>query len=103
MRLDTFASPRRSPSSKKPRPLGYPLDFANKIVCGDGIDLMGAMPGECVDLVVTSPPYNLKNSTGNGMKDGRGGKWERAALKNGYSHHTDCMPHDEYVAWQRSC
>ena len=56
-----------------------------------------------VDLVVTSPPYNLKNSTGNGMKDGRGGKWANAALQKGYSHHHDCMPHDEYVRWQRSC
>lgn len=37
------------------------------------------------------------------MKDGRGGKWENAALVNGYSHHNDQMPHDEYVAWQRAC
>ena len=26
-----------------------------------------------------------------------------AALQNGYSHHNDCMPHDEYVKWQRDC
>ena len=64
---------------------------------------MKQIPSGSVDLVVTSPPYNLKNSTGNGMKDGRGGKWERAALKNGYSHHNDCMPHEDYVAWQRAC
>jgi modification methylase len=56
-----------------------------------------------IDLVVTSPPYNLKNSTGNGMKDGRGGKWANAALQKGYSHHNDCMPHEEYVKWQRDC
>ena len=31
------------------------------------------------------------------MKDGRGGKWANAALQNGYTHHDDCMPHDEYV------
>ncbi len=35
------------------------------------------------------------------MKDGRGGKWSSAALLNGYSHHNDCMPHDQYVSWQR--
>ena len=40
-------------------------------------------------LVITSPPYNLKNSTGNGMKDGRGGKWRNAALINGYEHYDD--------------
>jgi len=64
---------------------------------------MKEMPNECLDLVVTSPPYNLKNSTGNGMKDGRGGKWKNAALINGYSHHGDNMPHDEYAKWQRDC
>jgi modification methylase len=64
---------------------------------------MKNMPDESIDLVITSPPYNLKNSTGNGMKDGRGGKWSSAALVNGYSHHDDCMPHEEYAKWQRDC
>lgn len=56
-----------------------------------------------IDLVVTSPPYNLKNSSGNGMKDGRGGKWCNASLLNGYASHSDDMPHDKYVEWQRKC
>jgi modification methylase len=81
----------------------YPNDFINKIVCGDILKLIRHIPDQSVDLVVTSPPYNLKNSTGNGMKDGRGGKWANAALQKGYSHHNDCMPHDEYVKWQRKC
>ena len=63
--------------------------------------MMRKLPDESIGLVVTSPPYNLKNSTGNGMKDGRGGKWSSAALLNGYAEHNDNMPHDEYVAWQR--
>ncbi|MGC1176583.1 MAG: site-specific DNA-methyltransferase [Candidatus Saccharimonadales bacterium] len=70
---------------------------------GDCIKIMQAMPAQSIDLIVTSPPYNLKNSTGNGMKDGRGGKWSNAALMDGYSDHGDNMPHDEYVAWQRAC
>ncbi len=37
------------------------------------------------------------------MKDGREGKWSNAALLNGYASHGDCMPHDEYVVWQRQC
>ncbi|MDP1688510.1 MAG: site-specific DNA-methyltransferase [bacterium] len=81
----------------------YPKDFINKIIPGDCIDVMKQIPNESVDLVVTSPPYNLKNSTGNGMKDGRGGKWANAALVNGYDTYDDCMPHDEYAKWQRSC
>lgn len=75
----------------------------NEIVCGDAVDVMRSLPDGSIDLVVTSPPYNLKNSTGNGMKDGRGGKWANARLQNGYSHHHDAMPHNEYVAWQREC
>src|SRR5215217_8302449 len=74
----------------------YPQDFINKIICGDILKAIKQIPDETVDLVVTSPPYNLKNSSGNGMKDGRGGKWANAALQKGYSHHNDCMPHHEY-------
>ncbi len=81
----------------------YPEDFIHKTICGDLIEVMKKIPDGSVDLVITSPPYNLKNSTGNGMKDGRGGKWANAALQNGYSHHEDSMPHEEYVKWQRAC
>lgn len=81
----------------------FPQDFIDQFICGNSIDVMKQIPDEAVDLVVTSPPYNLKNSTGNGMKDGRGGKWANAALVNGYSDHDDNMPHEEYVAWQREC
>ncbi len=77
--------------------------FLNKIICGDAVEVMKEMPEESIDLVVTSPPYNLRNSTGNGMKDGRGGKWANAALMNGYTNHEDTMPHDKYVKWQRNC
>jgi len=78
-------------------------EYINKIICGDCLRVMQKMPDKCIDLVVTSPPYNLKNSTGNGMKDGRGGKWAGAALVNGYSNYDDNMPHEEYSKWQREC
>ena len=83
--------------------LKFPKGFMNRIIEGDCIEVMKKIPNGSIDLIVTSPPYNLKNSSGNGMKDGRGGKWSNAALVNGYSHHNDCMPHDEYVAWQQEC
>lgn len=78
-------------------------EWRNRIICGDCLSVMRKMPSESIELVVTSPPYNLRNSTGNGMKDGRGGKWSNAALIEGYAEHDDCMPHDEYVAWQQAC
>lgn len=64
---------------------------------------MSQIDSESIKVVVTSPPYNLKNSTGNGMKDGRGGKWSNAALIKGYDSHQDMMPHEQYVEWQRAC
>lgn len=75
-------------------------NYLNKIINGDCLEVLRQLPDSCIDLVVTSPPYNLKNSTGNGMKDGRGGKWANAALINGYENYDDCMPNDEYAAWQ---
>ncbi len=87
----------------KLKDLNYPVDFIDKFICGNAIDAMKHIPDESVDLVITSPPYNLKNSTGNGMKDGRGGKWSNAALVNGYSHYNDNMTHEKYTKWQREC
>ena len=83
--------------------MDYPKDFINKIICGDSVDVMKKIPSESIDLIVTSPPYNLKNSTGNGMKDGRGGKWKNASLVNGYSNYNDNIPYPKYVNWQREC
>lgn len=82
----------------------YVIDeIKNSFICGDILAELKNFPDKCVDLVVTSPPYNLKNSTGNGMKNGRGGKWSNAALINGYSTYDDNMPYDEYIHWQRQC
>jgi modification methylase len=78
-------------------------DIRNKIICGDVLDIMSKIPDGSIDIVVTSPPYNLKNSTGNGMKDGRGGKWKNAELIGGYADHDDNMPHEQYTLWQRKC
>lgn len=75
----------------------------NSIIHGDCLEMMRKIESGTINLVITSPPYNLRNSTGNGMKDGRGGKWANAALINGYAEHEDNMPYEEYVEWQRAC
>jgi modification methylase len=90
------AAVRKVPDSAMEQWLG-------KVHCGDCVTLMDKMPVGSIGLIVTSPPYNLRNSTGNGMKDGRGGKWENAQLINGYKTHDDMMPHTDYVKWQRQC
>jgi len=75
--------------------------FDDKIVQGDVLTELRKIPSKTFNFAFTSPPYNLKNSTGNGMKDGRGGKWANAKLIEGYTDHHDQMAHEEYVAWQR--
>lgn len=77
--------------------------WVGKIHCMDCIKFMDLLPPESVSVVVTSPPYNIKNSTGNGLKNGSGGKWPQAALLNGYHGYDDSMPHDKYIEWQRDC
>lgn len=76
--------------------------WLNKVHQGDCIELMNKMPAKSVGVIVTSPPYNLRNSTGGGMRNGSGGKWENAQLLQGYDTSEDAMPHEEYVEWQRN-
>lgn len=70
---------------------------------GDCLDVMRDMTSESIQLVVTSPPYNLRNSTGGGIPFESSIKWRNAAIRNGYKEHEDNLPHKEYVEWQRAC
>jgi modification methylase len=81
--------------------------WLNKIHCADCLELMGDLPNESIDLVVTSPPYNIKNSSGGFFKNSPSsrskGLWVNPDIADGYSNHDDNMVHSEYVEWQRSC
>ncbi len=80
--------------------------WLDRIHQGDALEVMSQMPDECVNVVVTSPPYNLLNSSGNGMRNNQQGKWRgpRAkALSQGYPEHSDDIPRSEYIDWQRQC
>ena len=76
-----------------------------QVLQGDCLSVMGEMEDGSVGLVLTSPPYNLRNTTGGWPSTGHGGfsMWRNAALREGYAEHDDNMPHDEYVEWQRAC
>lgn len=86
---------------------------------GDCREILPQLPP--ADLIFTSPPYNLGNTTGGGFakqlggfahqkthyskdtplgKRGGVGKWSGGALAYGYENFTDALPHDEYVAFQ---
>ena len=76
----------------------------NKIINGDCLKVMKALPDNSIDIIITSPPYNLLNSTGNGLKKNTNcGKWKNAAIKDGYKDYDDNMPYPEYVKWQKDC
>ena len=89
----------------------YYADESVTLYHGDCREVLPALHD--VDLVVTSPPYNLGVTTGGGFghwKDGQqhGGrsKW-KAAMHDGdgigYTDHNDAMPYAEYEAWQKDC
>ena len=66
------------------------------IVVGDCLDVMAEMPDGCVDLIVTSPPYNL----GHGFWKMAGGGRTPRPRGIGYS---DALTEMEYQDWQRTC
>jgi site-specific DNA-methyltransferase (adenine-specific) len=88
---------------------------------GKAEEVLPTLNAGCCDLAVTSPPYNLGNTSGGGFpgvkmghydanapmgaKRGGMGKWAKAAEKGGLAHgyggHNDSMPHGEYVEWQK--
>jgi len=55
-----------------------------ELYCGDNCDVLGAMPRECVDLVVTSPPYDDLRTYGGHSWDFYGVAWQlKRVLKPG--------------------
>jgi len=36
-----------------------PKEYENQILCGDSQNVLSKLPDNCIDLVVTSPPYNF--------------------------------------------
>lgn len=58
-----------------------PLDT---IICGDNCDVLGTFPRECIDLVVTSPPYDDLRTYGGHSWDFYGVAWQlKRVLKPG--------------------
>lgn len=76
----------------------------NKIYNGDCLEVMKQIPDNSVDLIITSPPYNLSNNKGGGFKNTENDKkWKNALIANGYDTYSDDMPYEQYVEWQIKC
>lgn len=70
---------------------------------GDALGVMADMSDASVDIVVTSPPYNMgltPGGNGRGTYKHRTQKARRFA--DGYGAHDDAMEQGEYDAWQRA-
>ena len=61
----------------------------NTLVSSDAIKALRSMPDCCVDLTVTSPPYNKRNKNQGWL-----------VTNEKYSHFDDHMPEAEYQLWQ---
>lgn len=75
-------------------------NLLDKVIHGDCLEVMKQIPSESVDLVVTSPPYNLRNN--NGLKQ-KNSLWTKCNLANGYDGYSDNLSFEEYVKWQKEC
>jgi len=51
----------------------WPDDFINKIITGHALDVLKQMPDECVDAIITSPPYHSLRDYGEEAKTVWGG------------------------------
>jgi modification methylase len=80
----------------------FPDSFVNKIICGNSLEIMKEMPDECIDGVITSPPYNLNIRKTFGNTENWKGKWNKSKLQSeGYDVHNDYMDEDKYIQWQQ--
>lgn len=70
----------------------------NTIVTGDATKLIQAVPDESVDVIITSPPYNLGSRYAGASDKAIQGKWGRVIQ---YDDYQDNMPEAEYRDWQR--
>lgn len=39
-----------------------PAEFRNKIICGDSEIILKQLPDNCIDVIITSPPYNFSKN-----------------------------------------
>ena len=77
----------------------YYQDDHATIYHGDSLEIMPELAG-VIDMVFTSPPYNLGVTAGGGMHKG---SLAASDLAGGYGEHDDAMPVDVYDEWQTKC
>lgn len=64
-------------------------DILDTIRVGEALQELRLFPDDCIDVTVTSPPYNKRRNT-----------YGWLVQNNGYSHFDDEMSEEQYQAWQ---
>jgi DNA modification methylase len=67
--------------------------LVDTVICGDCLEVMKDFPDGCVDLVLTSPPYNMRTRIRNGQYTKRE---QTAHFSKKYAHFPDALPIHEY-------
>ena len=72
----------------------------NQIICGDCLEVMKEIPDKSIDMIFTSPPYNMRTRIRNGKYTTRE-KSEHFSKK--YSNFDDALPIDEFYDFHKKC
>ena len=65
------------------------MKFLNSVLQGDALEILEKLDDNCIDITVTSPPYNKKRST-----------YGWLVQTNRYANYDDRLPEDQYQKWQ---
>ena len=70
----------------------------NQIICGDALEELKKFPDKSVDLVFTSPPYNMRTR----IRDGKYTTREKSEhFSKKYKHFDDALPIDEFYKFHK--
>ncbi len=75
-------------------------NYINKVIQGDCLEVMKGIPDKSVDMIFTSPPYNMRTRIRNGKYTTRE-KSEHFSKK--YKHFDDALPIDEFYLFHKNC
>lgn len=74
----------------------------NKIYKMDCLEFMRSLPDECIDLIVTSPPYNKNAHASANVPHQRRESWSNMRGRQiAYDVYSDDMPQEQYEEWQK--
>lgn len=74
--------------------------FKNKVIQGDCLEVMKQMPNKSVDLILTSPPYNMRLRIRNGKYITRE---NTKHFSKKYEHFDDAIPIEEFYSFHKKC